>query len=120
MTGNDVVPEVLWSPSKERIARAAITDFADFVSDRTGRTFDDYAALWDYSTGEPANFWGAIADYFQVRWHEQPTEVLPDVSMPGARWFPGGTLNYAEHALAEPAEPVAGEPAIIAVAEDGS
>ncbi|ACV76734.1 acetoacetate--CoA ligase [Nakamurella multipartita] len=120
MTGNDVVPEVLWSPSKERIARAAITDFADFVSDRTGRTFDDYAALWDYSTGEPADFWGAIADYFQVRWHEQPTEVLPDVSMPGARWFPGGTLNYAEHALAEPAEPVAGEPAIIAVAEDGS
>lgn len=42
------------------------------------------------------------------------------MSMPGARWFPGGTLNYAEHALAEPAEPVAGEPAIIAVAEDGS
>lgn len=120
MTGNDVVPEVLWSPSKERIARAAITDFADFVSDRTGRTFDDYAALWDYSTGEPADFWGAIADYFQVRWHEQPTEVLPDASMPGARWFPGGTLNYAEHALAEPGDPVAGEPAIIAVAEDGS
>ena len=119
MTGNDVVPEVLWSPSKERVARAAITDFADFVSDRTGRTFDDYAALWDYSTGEPADFWGAIADYFHIRWHEQPTEVLPDASMPGARWFPGGTLNYAEHALAEPAEPVAGEPAIIAVAEDG-
>ena len=67
MTGNDVVPEVLWTPSPERVARAAITDFADFVAGRTGRTFGDYAALWDYSTSETADFWGAIADYFQIR-----------------------------------------------------
>ena len=44
MTGNDVVPEVLWTPTPERMARAAITDFTEFVADRTGRAFTDYAA----------------------------------------------------------------------------
>src|SRR6478609_2219900 len=100
MTGNDVVPEVLWTPTPERMARAAITDFTEFVADRTGRAFTDYAALWDYSTSEPADFWAAIAEYFQVKWHDRPTAVLPEAVMPGAEWFPGGTLNYAEHALA--------------------
>jgi acetoacetyl-CoA synthetase len=120
MSRNDVVPEVLWTPSPERVARAAITDFTQFVADRTGRTFPDYAALWDYSTSDPADFWGAIADYFQVRWYDRPTEVLPAAVMPGAEWFAGGTLNYAEHALAGPVDPVAGEPALIAVSEDGT
>jgi len=118
MTGNDVVPEVLWTPTPERVARAAITDFTEFVADRTGRSFPDYGALWDYSTNEPAGFWGAIADYFQVRWHDRPTEVLPEAVMPGADWFPGGTLNYAEHALAVGAD--TDDPAIIAIAEDGT
>ena len=136
MTGNDVVPEVLWTPTPERVERAAITDFTAFVADRTGRTFPDYATLWDYSTNDPADFWGAIADYFQIRWHDRPTEVLPEAVMPGARraapaepgqapaassvqWFPGGTLNYAEHALAG-AGAGSGDPAVIAVAEDGT
>lgn len=118
MTGNDVVPEVLWTPTPDRAARAAITDFTEFAADRTGRTFPDYGALWDYSTDRPAEFWGAIADYFQLRWHDRPTEVLPEAVMPGARWFPGGTLNYAEHALAGPGD--TDDPAIIAIAEDGT
>ena len=120
MTGNDVVPEVLWTPTPERIERVAITDFTAFVADRTGRSFPDYAALWDYSTDDPADFWGAIADYFQIRWHERPTAVLPEAVMPGARWFPGGTLNYAEHALAGAGDAgESGDPAVIAVTEDG-
>ena len=81
-------------------------------------------ALWEFSTQDLAGFWSAIADYFQVRWHQQPTEVLPAAVMPGADWFPGGTLNYAEHALAglrrgDAADPSA-DPAVIVVAEDGS
>jgi acetoacetyl-CoA synthetase len=120
MTGNDVVPEVLWTPTPERMARAAITDFTEFVADRTGRAFTDYAALWDYSTSEPADFWAAIADYFQVKWHDRPTAVLPEAVMPGAQWFPSGTLNYAEHALAGDDDTDIGDPAVIAVSEDGT
>ncbi|MDQ6659289.1 MAG: AMP-binding protein, partial [Actinomycetota bacterium] len=98
------VPEVLWQPSAERIARAAVTDFATFLRHRGGPDVEDYAALWEYSTTDLAGFWGAIADYFAVRWTERPTAVLAETppggaTMPGAHWFPGGTLNYAEHAL---------------------
>ena len=135
MTGNDVVPEVLWTPTPERVRRAAITDFSAFVAERTGEAFPDYAALWDYSTSDPTNFWAAIADYFEVRWHDLPSDVLPEAVMPGAQrsapaqpgqapvsssvWFPGGTLNYAEHALAARPD-TDGDPAIIAIAEDGT
>ena len=121
MNRTDVVPEVLWTPTPERVARAAITDFTAFVADRTGRELPDYAALWEFSTQDLAGFWSAVADYFEVRWHDQPTEVLPAAVMPGADWFPGGTLNYAEHALAglRPRTRTA-DPAVIAVAEDGT
>ncbi len=44
-------------------------------------------------------FWDSVTDFTGVRWHDRPSQVLVDESMPGAQWFPGGTLNYAEHAL---------------------
>ena len=53
MNRTDVVPEVLWTPSPQRVARAAITDFAAFVGDRTGRDLTDYHALWEFSTTGP-------------------------------------------------------------------
>lgn len=120
MNRTDVAPEVLWKPSPQRAARAAITDFATFVGERTGQDVTEYGALWNYSTTELAGFWSAIAEYFGVRWHEQPSEVLPAAVMPGADWFPGGTLNYAEHALSGMGRGVEADPAVIAVAEDGS
>jgi acetoacetyl-CoA synthetase len=99
MDRTDVVPEVLWTPKPDRVEQAAITDFSDFVAGRIGRGFSDYGALWDFSTQDLAGFWSAVADYFEVAWHDRPAEVLPAAVMPGADWFPGGTLNYAEHAL---------------------
>ena len=120
MNGTDVVPEVLWTPSPERVARAAITDFTAFVAERTGRELPEYRALWEFSTQDLPGFWSAVADYFGVRWHQQPTEVLPAAVMPGADWFPGGTLNYAEHALATHNRGAVEDPAVIAVAEDGT
>ena len=99
MDRTDVVPEVLWTPKPDRVERAAITDFTAFVAGRVGREFADYGALWDFSTQDLTGFWSAISDYFEVSWHDRPAEVLPAAVMPGADWFPGGTLNYAEHAL---------------------
>jgi acetoacetyl-CoA synthetase len=119
MSRSDVVPEVLWTPNPERVARAAITDFASFAAARIGRPLPDYPALWEFSTEDLAGFWSAVADYFELRWHERPSEVLPESVMPGADWFPGGTLNYAEHALSA-ADPAGGDPAVIAIEEDGT
>ncbi len=119
MTRSDVVPEVIWTPKPERVARAAITDFASFAAERTGSPLPDYAALWEFSTTDLPGFWSAVADYFQIRWHDRPTAVLPEAVMPGADWFPGGTLNYAEHALSK-ADRTGGDPAVIAIEEDGT
>src|SRR5664279_2531360 len=115
-----VVPEVLWTPTPDRVEWAAITDFSAFVSARTGLDLPDYPALWEFSTNDLAGFWSAVADYFQVRWHDRPTEVLPAAVMPGADWFPGGTLNYAEQALTSRDGATPADPAVIAAAEDGS
>ena len=111
--------EVIWRPTPDRAAVAAITDFAAFVSARTGQNITDYPALWEFSTQDLTGFWSAVADYFQIRWHETATTVLPAAQMPGAQWFPGGTLNYAEHALRTHDQP-ADHPAVIAAAEDGT
>jgi len=69
MNRTNVVPEVLWTPSPERVARAAITDFTAFVAERTGRELPGYHALWEFSTQDLPGFWSAVADYFGVRWH---------------------------------------------------
>jgi acetoacetyl-CoA synthetase len=93
------IPQVCWRPSTEQISAAAVTSFAQFYGQRTGRDYPDYTALWRDSVTDIDGFWQAIADFYQVRWHQAPGPALADASMPGARWFPGGTLNYAEHAL---------------------
>jgi acetoacetyl-CoA synthetase len=116
----DSVPPI-WQPPPDRVA-AAITDFAGFVRARTGQELSDYTSLWEYSTRDLAGFWQAIADYFHITWHEPPTTALAEPVMPGAQWFAGGTLNYAEHALrsSDPQPDGADRPAVIAAGEDGS
>jgi acetoacetyl-CoA synthetase len=76
-----------------------------------GLTFVDYPALWEWSTTDLPGFWGAVWDYFQVVAHTPAREVLADAHMPGARWFPGATLNYAEHVLRMPGL-AAGDPVV--------
>ena len=113
-------PPVIWAPAPERTRTATITGFTAALEQRTGRQFPDYASLHAYSVDDLAGFWSAVADHFQVRWHQPPSTVLPEPVMPGADWFPGGTLNYAEHALRTPAGAADQHPAIIAIAEDGT
>ena len=91
--------ELLWTPSPERIERTRLTAFSRFAEERTGRSFDEYAALWQWSATELEEFWQAIWDFFDVRSSAPPTAVLDQRSMPGAGWFPGARLNYAEHIL---------------------
>src|SRR5437763_10176647 len=100
MTGADApdTPEVLWTPDLEHHGRLA--EFTDWVRDHRGVDAPDYAALHTWSVEDQPGFWSAIAEFLDVRFHEQPAAVLGRVEMPGAEWFPGATLNYAEQALA--------------------
>jgi acetoacetyl-CoA synthetase len=91
--------EVLWQPDPNRVAASAMAVFRDWLRDKRDVDLADYQALWRWSTTEIEAFWGAAAEFLGVLFHEQPATVLDDRRMPGARWFPGATLNYAEHAL---------------------
>jgi acetoacetyl-CoA synthetase len=91
--------DLLWTPPADRVAASRLTEFTRFAEGRTGRGFPDYAALWRWSTTELEEFWQAIWDFFEVRSSAPHTEVLAEREMPGARWFPGARLNFAEHVL---------------------
>ena len=98
MTGT--VPRVLWQPDPADVARSRIAAFRDWLSDTRDLHLPDYDALWRWSVADLEGFWGAFGQFAGVRFHTEPERVLADASMPGAQWFPGASLNYAEHALA--------------------
>ena len=92
--------QALWSPSPERIAATRMDAFRRKVAQQHGLDLPDYAALHAWSIAEREAFWLAIVDSFDVQFHEAPTAVLEEgPEMPDARWFPGATLNFAEHLL---------------------
>jgi len=90
--------ELLWTPSAEAIERSNVTAYMRWLESERGLGFDgDYHALWRWSVERLDDFWRSIWDYFEVQASGDPSTVLADRSMPGARWFPGVELNYAEH-----------------------
>jgi acetoacetyl-CoA synthetase len=91
--------QMLWSPSPERLGRARILEFQQWLAAERGRTFADFEALWHWSTTDLDGFWQAIWDYFNVEASKPARAVLGQRTMPGAEWFPGAELNYARHML---------------------
>ena len=92
--------EMLWQPSPDRVADANITRFATLVRERHGLNAVDYAALHRWSIENRAAFWSALWDYGEVVGDRGDGPVLVDGDrMPGAKWFPGARLNFAENLL---------------------
>ncbi|HEX7299801.1 MAG TPA: acetoacetate--CoA ligase [Solirubrobacteraceae bacterium] len=85
-------PKLLWEPSAERIEQAQITSFARAIG-REG----PYEDLWRWSVEDLEGFWAAVWDFFGVQASEPYERVLARREMPGAQWFPGARLSYAEH-----------------------
>jgi acetoacetyl-CoA synthetase len=112
-------PAPLWQPDPERIASAQVTRFQAWAAERHGAPAEGgYAALHRWSVDELETFWAAVADWFGIRFSTPYERVLGDRAMPGARWFPGATLNYAEHALRAAGDPArAHDPALLYVDE---
>ena len=91
---------MLWQPSPERIAGANLTRFAALVRERHGADAGDYAALHRWSIENRAAFWSMIWEYGAVIGERGEGPVLVDGDrMPGAKWFPGARLNFAENLL---------------------
>ncbi|MDP1758045.1 MAG: AMP-binding protein, partial [Pseudohongiella sp.] len=92
--------QALWHPSADRIAEAGITRYQAWLKQHKGLEFAHYDDLWSWSTTEIEDFWESIWQFAGVIAHSPYQRVLLERKMPGARWFEGATLNYAEHALA--------------------
>jgi acetoacetyl-CoA synthetase len=108
--------DILWQPSPERIAQSRMNAFRRFVNARHHLQLHDYPALHAWSIDQREAFWQAIVDFFEIRFHQAPDAVLVEGSqMPSARWFPGATLNFAEHLLRRRDDTVA----VVALDENG-
>ncbi|MEU1751270.1 acetoacetate--CoA ligase [Micromonospora matsumotoense] len=94
--------DVLWTPPADVRERSRIGGYLRWLREHRGLDFADYDALWQWSVTDLDAFWRSIWDHFEVVAHTPPTATLGDAAMPGARWFPGATLNYAENVLRMP------------------
>jgi acetoacetyl-CoA synthetase len=90
-------PPIVWTPSDERIGSATITRYREWLNERRGLRLESYDDLWRWSVGELEDFWASIWEFFEVAASEPYERVLTSHRMPGADWFPGARLSYAQH-----------------------
>ncbi len=102
-------PEVLWTPPAEVVESSQMSRYMEWLAEQRGLRFSGYDELWQWSVDELEDFWASIWDHFEViaspgapgspgsEAEELPFDVLAERVMPGARWFEGARLNYAEH-----------------------
>jgi acetoacetyl-CoA synthetase len=91
--------ELLWEPPADARATTRMGRFLDWVHATRKIPLPDYQSAWEWSVEDPEAFWWSVWEFFEVHAHAYPTQALSDTGMPGARWFSGARLNYAEHAL---------------------
>ena len=86
--------KLLWQPEPAFARKTNIAAFMKWLEKR-GQVFDGYNELWNWSVDDLEGFWGSIWKYFDVADADYP--VLAEKKMPGARWFEGSELNFAEY-----------------------
>ncbi|MFI2411975.1 acetoacetate--CoA ligase [Streptomyces sp. NPDC018947] len=91
--------EILSTPGPTVRDESEIGRYLRWLESERQLSFPDYDSLWQWSVTDLEGFWSSVWAFFDVRPHTPPTAVLGRRSMPDTEWFPGATLNYAEHAL---------------------
>ena len=86
---------LLWQPNEDRLAKAKITAYMAWLAQR-GQHFSNYEELWQWSVDDLSAFWQSIWEYFDVKSSQAYQQVLANEAMPGAAWFEGAKLNFAE------------------------
>ena len=92
-----MTPPVVWRPSEEQVAAATITRYREWLERTRGLDLPDYHALWRWSVDDLEGFWGSLWEFFEVEAAAPCERVLGRRQMPGAEWFPGARLSYAQH-----------------------
>jgi acetoacetyl-CoA synthetase len=90
----------LWVPSEERIKRANVTRFISFVNEKHGLEIDSYGELYRWSIENLQAFWEAMWEFGEIKASRRYDVIVDDLSkFPGAKWFIGAKLNFAENLL---------------------
>jgi acetoacetyl-CoA synthetase len=105
----------LWKPTAADLERAEMTRYMRWAGQRRGAPFADYPELWRWSVEQTEEFWASIWEFGGVRASRPYERVLDSHGMPGARWFEGAELNYAENMLLGPTSLSGRDPAQVAV-----
>lgn len=109
--------KLLWKPDPEKVKKSQLYQYIEFVNAYSGTKFSTYDELWQWSVDSPSAFWGTLWHYSGLKYSEDFTGVVDDPKkMPGANWFMGARLNFAENLLQRRDD----HPAIIFRGEDGS
>lgn len=92
--------KLLWMPKEETIKSANMTKFREFVNKRNNRNFKNYWELYDWSVEFIEEFWRDVWDFVEIKASKRYEKVVDDLNkFPGANWFIGAKLNYAENLL---------------------
>ena len=90
----------LWVPSEERIKQANVTRFISFVNEKHGLEINSYDELYRWSIEDIQDFWAAMWEFGKIKASRRYDVVVDDLSnFPGAKWFVGARLNFAENLL---------------------
>ncbi|GAA1079336.1 acetoacetate--CoA ligase [Kitasatospora arboriphila] len=108
--------DLLWSPSPASTEKSGVAGFLKRLERTRGLRFPDYAELWRWSTDDLPGFWSAVWEHYGLDAVSGYERVLGDAAMPGADWFPGARLNFAERCFARATDE---RPALVALTEDG-
>ena len=90
----------LWKPTEERIKNANMTRFIGYVNQKYGKAFKGYKDLYQWSIDCIPEFWAALWEFAGIKASKGYDHVVDDLTQfPGAKWFPGARLNFAENLL---------------------
>ncbi len=92
-----MIGEILWTPPADLRESTEVGRYLNWLRDERDQEFGSYDALWRWSVTDLESFWASIWEFYGLRAHAPYERVLGARTMPGAEWFPGARLNYAEH-----------------------
>ena len=91
---------IMWQPTEKQINNSQMMDYMQFVNQKFELSLKNYSQLYDWSIEKAEDFWSSFWEHSQIIYHSPYTQLVDDLfKMPGAKWFEGATLNFAENLL---------------------
>ncbi|MCG2774918.1 MAG: acetoacetate--CoA ligase [Desulfobacterales bacterium] len=92
--------KLLWKPSEDKIKNSNMYRFMGLINENYNQNFTEYAPLYQWSIENISDFWAAMWEFADIKASKPYDQVIDDVTrMPGAKWFSGARLNFAENLL---------------------